>query len=109
MGGACIESVRGILISGGVLILSFCFGFELFLLFSWFCLFSCLLLAFAVFLLLDDLLELSVGFWSSSCASCGFEFKPQTLCLLLTMDSSRGRMRNQVVSSLFDCDESLTW
>jgi hypothetical protein len=52
-----------------VLILSFCFGFELFLLFSWFCRISCFLLAFAVFLLLDDLLELFVGFQSSSCAS----------------------------------------
>jgi hypothetical protein len=41
----------------GVLILSFCFGFELFLLFSRFYRFSCLLLAFAGFLLLDDLLE----------------------------------------------------
>jgi hypothetical protein len=40
--------------------LSFCFGFELFLPFSWFCRFSCLLLAFVVFLLLDDLLKLFV-------------------------------------------------
>jgi hypothetical protein len=32
-GRACIESVRGGLISGGVLILSFCVDFELFLLF----------------------------------------------------------------------------
>jgi hypothetical protein len=31
---ACIESVRGSLISGGVLILSFFFDFELFLLLS---------------------------------------------------------------------------
>jgi hypothetical protein len=60
---ACIESVRGELISGGVLILSFYFGFEFFLLLLWFCRFSCLLLAFAVFLLLDDPLELFVGFW----------------------------------------------
>jgi hypothetical protein len=36
-GRVCIESVRGSVISGGVLILSFCFGFERFLLFSWFC------------------------------------------------------------------------
>jgi hypothetical protein len=28
--------------------------------------------------------------------------------LLLSMDSSRGRLRNQVISSLFDYDESLT-
>jgi hypothetical protein len=32
-GRACIESVRGELFSGGVLILSFCVDFELFLLF----------------------------------------------------------------------------
>jgi hypothetical protein len=37
-----------------VLIFCFCFGFELFLLFSLFCRFSCFLLAFVVFLLLDD-------------------------------------------------------
>jgi hypothetical protein len=57
------------LISWGVLIFGFFFGFELFLLFL------CLLLAFAVFLLLDDLLELFLAFWSSSCASCdnGFD------------------------------------
>jgi hypothetical protein len=55
-GRAYIESVRGSLISGGVLILSFCFGFELFLLFSLFCRFSCLLLDVAVLLLLADLL-----------------------------------------------------
>jgi hypothetical protein len=33
-GRACIESVRGSLISRGVWILSFCFDFELFFLFS---------------------------------------------------------------------------
>jgi hypothetical protein len=55
-GRVYIESVRGSLISGGVLILSFCFGFELFLLFSLFCRFSCLLLDVAVLLLLADLL-----------------------------------------------------
>jgi hypothetical protein len=53
---ACIESVRGKLILGGVLILNFCFGFELFLLFL------CLSLAFVVFLLLDDLLKLFLDF-----------------------------------------------
>jgi hypothetical protein len=56
--------------------------FELFLLFSWFCRFSCLLLAFAVFLLLDNLLDLFVGFWSSSYASWGLGLELQTLCLL---------------------------
>jgi hypothetical protein len=54
------------------LILSFCSGLsfscssELFLAllyhFAWFCRFSCLLLSFAVFLLLDDLLELFFDF-----------------------------------------------
>jgi hypothetical protein len=84
--------------------LSFCFGFKLFLAllchFVWLCHFSCLLLAFVVSLLLDDLLEFFVGFWSSSCASWGLGFELQTLCLLLSMDSSMGRLRNQVVSSL---------
>jgi hypothetical protein len=53
-------------------------------------------------------LSFSCPFWSSSCASrgCGFELK--TLYFLLSMDSSRERLRNQVVSSWFDCDESLT-
>jgi hypothetical protein len=37
-------------------------GFKLFLLFSWFCHFSCLLLAFAVFLVLDDLLSFLLAF-----------------------------------------------
>jgi hypothetical protein len=56
----------------GVLILSFCIDFELFLLFwaflrsschfAWICRFSCRLLAFVVFSLLDDLLELFFGF-----------------------------------------------
>jgi hypothetical protein len=31
--------------------------------FAWLCRFSCLLLAFVVFLLLDDLLELFMAFW----------------------------------------------
>jgi hypothetical protein len=66
-GRACIESVSGGLISGGVLFLSYCVEFELFLAlschFAWLCRFSCLLLAFTVFLLLDDLLELFLAFW----------------------------------------------
>jgi hypothetical protein len=43
--------------------------------------FSYHLLGLQFFLHLDDLLELFFGFWSSSCASCGFGFKIQTLCL----------------------------
>jgi hypothetical protein len=38
-------------------------------------------LAFAVFLLLDDLLELFLAFWSSSCSSWVLGFEHQTLCL----------------------------
>jgi hypothetical protein len=65
-GRACIESVRG-LISGGVLILSFSCSSELFLAllyhFACLCHFSCLLLAFVIVLLLDDLLELFLAFF----------------------------------------------
>jgi hypothetical protein len=50
------------------MILSFSCSSELFLdllcHFDWICRFSCLLLAFAVFLLLDDLLELFLAFRS---------------------------------------------
>jgi hypothetical protein len=50
-----------------LLTLSFSFSSELFLAlschFAWLCRFSCRLLAFAVFLLLDDLLELFLTFW----------------------------------------------
>jgi hypothetical protein len=50
-----------------VLILSFCVEFELFLAllyhFAWLCRFLCYLLAFVVFLLLDDSLELFLTFW----------------------------------------------
>jgi hypothetical protein len=38
-------------------------------------------LASMVFLLLDDLLELFLAFWSSSCTSRGLGFELQTLCL----------------------------
>jgi hypothetical protein len=86
------------------LVLSLSCSSELFLAllchFTWLCRFSFILLAFAVFLVLDDLLELFVGFWSSSCASWPLVFELQTLCLLLSINSSRGRLRNQVVSSL---------
>jgi hypothetical protein len=74
-GRACIESVKGswfqrgsvdfelfLLFWASVLILSFSCSFELFLAllchFAWLCRFSCLLLTFVVFLLLDDLVEL---------------------------------------------------
>jgi hypothetical protein len=71
--------------------------FELFLAllchFGLICRFLCLLLVLRLFLL-DDLLELFVGFLSSSYASWGLGFENQTLCFLLSMDSSRGRLRN---------------
>jgi hypothetical protein len=54
-GRTCIESVRGSV------------DLELFLTllchFAWLCRFLCRLLTFAVFLLLDDLLELLLAFW----------------------------------------------
>jgi hypothetical protein len=67
-----------------VLILSFSCSSELFLAlsyhFAWLGRFSCRLLAFAVFPLLDDIIELFIGFWSSSRASWGLGFELQTLC-----------------------------
>jgi hypothetical protein len=89
-GRACIESVRGSWFQGECsfwafeLILSFPCSFELLLAllyrFAWLCRFSCLLLAFAVFLLLDDILELFFAFWVFSCTSWDLGFKFQTLC-----------------------------
>jgi hypothetical protein len=49
------------------------------LLFPWLIIFVPFV-AFVVFFLLDDLLELFFGCWSSSCASCGLRFEIQTLC-----------------------------
>jgi hypothetical protein len=54
------------LISGEVLILSFSYSSKLFLALlchiAWLCRFSFLLLAFVVFLLIDDILELFLAF-----------------------------------------------
>jgi hypothetical protein len=107
-GRACIESVRRSWFRGSFLVWaflsSFIFGFELFLVllchFGLVYRFLCLLLVLRLFLLLDGLNELFVGFCSSSYASWGLEFELQTLCVLLSLDSSRRRLRNQVVSSL---------
>jgi hypothetical protein len=67
-----------------VLTLSFSCSSEFFLAlschFAWLYRFSCLLLTFTVFLLLDDLLELFWLFGSSSCASWSLGFELQTLC-----------------------------
>jgi hypothetical protein len=38
----------------------------------------------------------------------GSQIRDSNFVLLLSMDSSRERLKNQVVSSLVDCDESLT-
>jgi hypothetical protein len=57
------------------------FEFELYFVFSLICHFSCYLLVLCFFILLDDILELLFGFWSSSCVSCGLKFEIQTLCL----------------------------
>jgi predicted membrane metal-binding protein len=71
----------------GVLILSFCVEFELFLAllchFAWLCRFSCLVLAFAVFLLEMTFLSFSWLFGSSNYASCGLGFELQTLCFFI--------------------------
>jgi hypothetical protein len=57
------------------LILSFCFGFEFSCSFHNFAAFHVFCWLFAVFLLLDDLLELLLAFWSSICPSWGLVFK----------------------------------
>jgi hypothetical protein len=55
---------------------------------------------FVVFLLLDDLIELFFSFWSSSCASCVLVLKFKLCAFVFSMYSSRGRLGNQVVSTL---------
>jgi hypothetical protein len=82
------------------------FEFELFFAFSLICRFSCHLLILWVFLLLNDLLVLFFGLWSSSCASCDLEFKIQTLCLCVTNVLIKGeikKLNNQYLSLI--CDE----
>jgi hypothetical protein len=78
---------------GGVLSLSFsaslCFFFGLPLLLPF--------VGFTIFLLLDDLLELFFGFWSSSCASCGLGFKIQTLCLCVVNILIKGEIKKPSV------------
>jgi hypothetical protein len=102
-GRACIESVRGVDFRGSV-------DFEFFLLFRAFlnsylpfCLalrFSCHLLAFTVFLLLDDFFVLFLAFWVFYLCFMGSWIRTSNFLLLLSMDSSRERLRNQVISSL---------
>jgi hypothetical protein len=63
----CVNFERLMLLSASVLILSFPCSSELFLAllchFAWLCRFSCSLLAFVAFPLLDDLLERFLAFW----------------------------------------------
>jgi hypothetical protein len=79
----------------------FVFVFELFLAlichFAWFVTF-CAFVGPAIF---PSFRWSFLAFWSSTCASWGFGFELQTLCFLLSMDSLKGRLRNQVASSLF--------
>jgi hypothetical protein len=70
--------------------LSFCLGLPIFVYF----------IGLATFPSSTWLSEHFVGFWSSSCASWGLRFEIQILCFLLSLDSLRGRLRNQVVSTL---------
>jgi hypothetical protein len=100
-GRACIESVRGSWFSGSA-------DYELFFLFLWFCRFLCLLLVLWLFILLDDLLELFVSFWSSSCASWGLRFEIQTLCFCCQWTHQGGDWETKWSVPWFDCDESLT-
>jgi hypothetical protein len=85
------------------------FEFELLFAFSLVCHFYCYLLVLRFFLLLDDILELFFGFWSSSCASCGIGFEIQTLCLYVVNIFIKGEIeksRGQYLGLI--CDESLT-
>jgi hypothetical protein len=81
------------------------FEFELFVAFSLVCHFSCHLLVLRFFLLLDDLLELFFSSWSSSCASCGLEFKIQTLCLCVVNVLIKGeieKLSGQYLGLIYD-------
>jgi hypothetical protein len=96
----CVDFELFLLFSAFVLILSFPYSSELFLAlpcyFALLCRFSRSLLAFAVFPLLDDLLELFLAFWVFYLCFMGSWIRTSNFVLLLSMDSSRGRLRNQV-------------
>jgi hypothetical protein len=85
------------------LVLSLSFSSELFLAmlyhFAWLYHFSCLLLVFVVFLLLDDLLKLFLasGLLDVLHGVSDSRFK---LCAFVVSGLIKGRLRNQVVSSL---------
>jgi hypothetical protein len=61
-GSVCIESVRGSWFQGDIEYFDFKLFLALLCYFAWSCHFYCLLLVFAVFLLLDDLIELFLAF-----------------------------------------------
>jgi hypothetical protein len=92
MGRAYIKMVMGVCFRGN-LILSFS------LLFLWFCRFSCHLLVLRL-LLLDDILQFFFGFWIFYLCFMCLRFEIQTLCFLLSMYSSRKRLRNEVISTI---------
>jgi hypothetical protein len=74
--------------------------------FSLLCRFCCHLLVMQVFLLLDDLLELFFGFWSSICASCGLGFEIQTLYLCVVNVLIKGEIEKASGQYLaLICDE----
>jgi hypothetical protein len=76
------------LILGGVLsffILSFSLPFSLV------CYFLCLLVALQFFVV-DDFLELFLPFWFYSCASWGFRFELQTLCIFVVNGLIKGEI-----------------
>jgi hypothetical protein len=108
-GRGCIESIRG---SFWVFLAFYVFEIYLLVLF-WFRAFLRSSLPFwlglSLFVPFVDLVAFPssiwpswafLDLWSSNCASWGLGLEIHTLCFLLSMDSSRGRLRNQVVSTL---------
>jgi hypothetical protein len=70
------------------------------------CRFSHHLLVLQFFHPPNDLLELFIGFWSSSYASCGLEFKIQTLCLCVVNVLIKGEIKKPSGQYLgLICDE----
>jgi hypothetical protein len=76
------------------------FEFESFFAFSLICCFSCHLLILHFFLLLDDLLALSLTFGLLVVLHVVLDSKFKLCAFVLSMYSSRERLRNQVVSTL---------
>jgi hypothetical protein len=70
------------------------FDFERFLLSFFGLLFFCYLLDLWVLLLLDDFISFFSDFWSSICASWVLDSKFKLYVFVLSMYSSKGRLRN---------------